>query len=115
MMGKMKFGFANDYGIFLHDTPEKALFAKDKRNLSLGCVRLERPEALAKWLLGKDPVPPGDDSEQNVRIGDKGVPIYISYLTARPDGDKIAFADDVYKLDGAAGGAQAVASSSAAR
>jgi len=115
MMGKMKFGFANDYGIFLHDTPEKALFAKDKRNLSLGCVRLERPEALAKWLLGKDPVPPGDDSEQNVRIGDKGVPIYISYLTARADGDKIAFADDVYKLDGASGGAQAVASSSAAR
>jgi len=100
MMGKMKFGFANDYGIFLHDTPEKALFAKDKRNLSLGCVRLEHPEALAKWLLGHDPVAPSDDSEQNVRIGDEGVPIYVSYLTARPDGQTIAFADDVYKLDG---------------
>jgi murein L,D-transpeptidase YcbB/YkuD len=27
------------------------------------------------------------------------VPVYITYLTARPDGDKLAFADDVYKLD----------------
>ena len=102
MMGKMKFGFVNAYGIFLHDTPEKALFAKDKRNLSLGCIRLEHPEALAKWLLGHDPVAPSDDSEQNVRIGDAGVPIYVSYLTARPDGQTIAFADDVYKLDGPA-------------
>lgn len=100
MMGKMKFGFVNDYGIFLHDTPHKDLFAKARRNLSLGCVRLEHPEALAKWLLGHDPVAPADDSELNVQI-DKGVPIYISYLTARPDGQTIAFADDVYKLDGA--------------
>jgi murein L,D-transpeptidase YcbB/YkuD len=114
MMGKMKFGFANDYGIFLHDTPEKALFAKDKRNLSLGCVRLEHPEALAKWLFGHDPVPPGDDSEQNVRIGDEGVPIYVSYLTARPDGQTIAFADDVYQLDGASDAEKAVASAAPA-
>ncbi|HEX5257371.1 MAG TPA: L,D-transpeptidase family protein [Sphingomicrobium sp.] len=115
MMGKMKFGFANDYGIFLHDTPEKALFAKDKRNLSLGCVRLEHPEALAKWLLGHDPVAPSDDSEQNVRIGDQGVPIYVSYLTARPDGQTIAFADDVYKLDGASPPEEAVSTASAKR
>jgi murein L,D-transpeptidase YcbB/YkuD len=114
MMGKMKFGFVNDFGIFLHDTPEKQLFAKDKRNLSLGCVRLEHPEALAKWLFGHDPVPPGDDSEQNVRIGDSGVPIFISYLTARADGTSIAFADDVYKLDGASDGGKAVASTVAA-
>lgn len=98
MMGKMKFGFANDYGIFLHDTPHKDFFAKAKRNLSLGCIRVEHPEVLARWLLGRDPVPTGDDSEQNVQI-DQGVPIYISYLTARPDGDKLVFADDIYGLD----------------
>lgn len=114
MMGKMKFGFVNDFGIFLHDTPEKQLFAKDKRNLSLGCVRLEHPEALAKWLFGHDPVPPGDDSEQNVRIGEAGVPIYISYLTARPDGSSIAFADDVYKLDGPADGGKTIAAAATA-
>jgi murein L,D-transpeptidase YcbB/YkuD len=30
---------------------------------------------------------------------DQGVPIYISSLTARTDGDKLVFADDVYGLD----------------
>ena len=99
MMGAMKFGFVNDYGIFLHDTPHKQLFAKSKRNLSLGCIRVERPPVLAHWLLGRDPVPPSDGSEQLVQV-DKGVPIYILSLTARPDGEKLAFADDVYRLDG---------------
>ena len=99
MMGKMKFGFVNDYGIFLHDTPHKELFAKARRNLSLGCIRVERPQQLAEWLFGREPPVPGGDAEQNVRI-DEGVPIYVSYLTARPDAEKIAFADDVYKLDG---------------
>jgi L,D-transpeptidase YcbB len=98
MMGKMKFGFVNDYGIFLHDTPHKDFFAKAKRNLSLGCVRVEKPEALARWLLGREPVPEGEDSEQNVQL-DHGVPIYILSLTARADGDKLVFAEDVYGLD----------------
>ncbi len=100
MMGAMKFGFNNDFGIFLHDTPHKNLFAKTKRNLSLGCVRVEHPQQLAQWLLGHEPDTPSDDLEENVRIG-AGVPIYISYLTARPTGETISFADDVYKLDGA--------------
>ena len=99
MMGAMKFGFVNDYGIFLHDTPHKDLFAKAKRNLSLGCIRLEHPERLASWLLGREPTPPGGDSEQLVQV-DKGVPIYISYLSARVGDDgTIAYAEDVYGLD----------------
>ena len=56
MMGKMKFGFANSYDIFLHDTPHKNLFDKAKRNLSMGCVRLEHAPDLARWLLGTEPV-----------------------------------------------------------
>jgi murein L,D-transpeptidase YcbB/YkuD len=98
MMGAMKFAFANDYGIYLHDTPHKDLFAKAKRNLSLGCIRLEKPADLARWLLGRDPTPPSAEVELNVKIDDS-VPIYVSYLTARPDGDTIAYADDVYGLD----------------
>ena len=98
MMGKMKFGFVNDYGIFLHDTPHKDYFAKAKRNLSLGCIRVEHPERLAQWLLGREPVPSGEDAEELVQV-DKGVPIYVSSLTARADGDKLVFANDVYGLD----------------
>jgi murein L,D-transpeptidase YcbB/YkuD len=99
MMGKMKFGFVNDYGIFLHDTPHKDFFAKARRNLSLGCIRLEHPERLAQWLLGREPTPPSDGSEQLVQL-DQGVPVFVTYLTARPGEDgAIAYADDVYGLD----------------
>jgi murein L,D-transpeptidase YcbB/YkuD len=114
MMGRMKFGFANDYGIFLHDTPHKDFFNKVSRNLSLGCIRVEHPERLAQWLLGHEPVAPADDSELNVMI-DKGVPVYVSYLTARPDGTSIAFAPDVYKLDEAPASGRGVATASAKR
>lgn len=99
MMGKVKFGFANDYGVFLHDTPEKKLFSREKRYLSHGCIRLERPDALASWLLGPDAAPPSGDPEELVRVK-TGVPIYLTYLTAQPAEDgTIAFADDVYGLD----------------
>ena len=98
MMGKMKFGFTNDYGVYLHDTPHKDLFEKSKRNLSLGCIRLEHPERLAQWVLGRDPTPPSDGIELQVPI-DKGIPIYVTYMTARPDKGTVAFATDVYGWD----------------
>jgi L,D-transpeptidase YcbB len=94
----MKFSFVNDFDIFLHDTPHKELFAKDRRTLSLGCVRLEHADRLAKWLLGRDAAPPSDAPEQHVRI-DQGVPVYLTYLTANVADGKLAFATDVYGLD----------------
>jgi len=99
MMGRLKIGFVNDYGVFLHDTPKKELFAKDMRFLSHGCIRLEHPERLASWLLGHEATAPSDDSELQVLLA-KGVPIFLTYLTARPGDDgTIAFADDIYSLD----------------
>jgi murein L,D-transpeptidase YcbB/YkuD len=98
MMGAVKFSFENEFDIFLHDTPHKELFAKPKRNFSLGCVRLEHAARLATWLLGREATPPSDAPEQHVQI-DKGVPVYITYLTASVSDGQIAFADDVYGLD----------------
>lgn len=80
MMGKIKFGFANDQGIYLHDTPAKNLFAKAKRAFSLGCVRVEDAQRLARWLFGQEPPLPADAPEQHVRIGSP-VPIYLTHLT----------------------------------
>ena len=112
MMGKVKFGFVNDYGVFLHDTPDKKLFARDQRFLSHGCIRLERPQALASWLLGPNAAAPSGDPEQLVPV-DKGVPIYLTYLTAQPGSDgAIAFANDVYGID-TAGAAKAVMATAA--
>jgi murein L,D-transpeptidase YcbB/YkuD len=109
MMGAMKFAFQNPFGVYLHDTPHKDLFKKPVRYLSLGCIRLEHAEQLATWLLGHDPTPSPDEPEQHVLIS-QGVPVFVTYLTARPEGETIAFASDVYKLDGA--GAVNVASAS---
>ena len=98
MMGNVKFSFINKDDIFLHDTPSKGLFAKDRRTLSLGCVRLEQADRLAQWLLGRDAAPPTDAPELHVQL-DKGVPVYLTYLTANIADGKLAFADDVYSLD----------------
>ena len=80
-LGHFKFDLPNGDGIYLHDTPNKELFAKDDRDLSHGCVRLEDAERLARWMLGKDPPPPSAP-EENVLLP-KPVPITISYLDAR--------------------------------
>jgi len=110
MMGAMKFGFVNDYDIFLHDTPRRALFAKPNRMLSMGCVRLEHADRLAQWL-GKDPMSVGDTPEQHVAL-EKGVPVFITSLTASAIDGKVAFADDVYGVDRPTQSAAAAASTS---
>ncbi|MGS1017321.1 L,D-transpeptidase family protein [Allosphingosinicella humi] len=100
-MGKMKFMFPNDLGIYLHDTPDKALFKDDKRRFSSGCVRLEDAPRLAKWLFGKPLEVPTDAPEQQVYL-DQPVPVYITYLTAAPTETGIAFREDDYGRDAAA-------------
>ena len=64
------------------------------RLASHGCVRLEDANRLGRWLLGQEPVAPSSDPEQNVQLA-QGVPVYIAYLTAKPEGGKVTFS----KLD----------------
>ena len=90
-MGKMKFGFANDSDIFLHDTPNKELFEKDDRKLSHGCIRLSDAKRLATWMLGRDPSLSGDEPEQHVALPTP-VPIYVTHLNADVSGGRIALA-----------------------
>lgn len=102
MMGAIKFGFANELGIFLHDTPHKNLFGEERRTFSLGCVRLEDAARLGRWLLGREPVPPSGEPEQSVRLPSP-VPVYITYVTAVADQGRLAFVDDFYGRDAGAG------------
>ena len=98
-MGKVKYEFPNVYGIYLHDTPEKELLEKDVRQLSNGCIRLEDANRLGRWLLGGELAAISKGApEQKVDLP-KPVPIYITYLTARPDGDRIAVGSDPYAHD----------------
>jgi len=97
-MGHIKFGFANDSGIYLHDTPKKELFASDDRDLSNGCVRLEDANRLGRWLLGRDPTTDSSAPEQQVLLP-KAVPVYVTYLTAHVDNGQLTLVDDVYGRD----------------
>ena len=99
-MGRVKFEFPNPQGIYLHDTPAKALLRKADRQLSHGCVRLEDAGAMHQWLMGT-PIPPAGKGalvEQVVPLPEP-VPIYITYLTVQPQGDSLAFFPDPYARD----------------
>jgi murein L,D-transpeptidase YcbB/YkuD len=98
-MGRVKFEFPNDLGIYLHDTPEKELMAKDSRQYSSGCVRLEDAQRLGRWLMRK-PLP-RRVSERELRVDlPQAVPVYITYLTAMPASGQITFQADPYGRDG---------------
>jgi L,D-transpeptidase YcbB len=97
-MGKVKFEFPNEIGIFLHDTPDRDLMLEEARQFSSGCIRLEDADRLGRWLLGS-PLPQGAlEPEQPVALP-RPVPIYVTYLTARAEGDRIVLGRDPYRLD----------------
>jgi len=52
-LGLVKFEFPNEYGVYMHDTSARWLFAAARRDFSHGCIRLEKPEELAEWVLRK--------------------------------------------------------------
>jgi murein L,D-transpeptidase YcbB/YkuD len=97
-MGRIKIGFPNDSDIYLHDTPNKALFAEDDRTLSHGCIRLQDAERLGRWLMGREPQSASSDPEQNVLLP-APVPIYVTYLTAQVHAGQLSFVDDIYGRD----------------
>jgi murein L,D-transpeptidase YcbB/YkuD len=99
-MGMMKFMLPNYFGIYLHDTPEKAYFAKNDLWISNGCVRVEDYKRFAAWLFNGY-VPKGGDPkvEQEVDLP-KPVPVYMTYLTAQPTAAGVQFVPDHYGRDG---------------
>jgi len=98
-MGKMKFMFPNEQGIWLHDTPEREKIEDAARLQSNGCVRLEAAARLARWLFnGSPPSPKGARPEQKVNLP-APVPVYLTYLTAVPSGTSIVYFDDFYGKD----------------
>lgn len=106
-LGRIKFNMPNDDDIYLHDTPERKLFARAVRAFSHGCVRVEDAERLALTLLqGKD----GWDQSRLEEQIDEGethsvalrhpVPVWLVYLTAWVDPDGVLETrDDLYGRD----------------
>lgn len=97
-LGDIVFKFPNEMGIYLHDTPGKALFQKDDRLASAGCVRLEDAEGLSRLLLGNALDRNSKETDRYVPLP-RPVPVYLSYLTATPVGDEIVEHRDIYNKD----------------
>ena len=101
-LGLVKIEFPNKHAIYMHDTPEKSFFARDKRALSHGCVRLQNPQAMAAAVLGKSvdyvnkQIARGENASE--RVGE--VPVYLAYFTAWPDqSGAVHYYGDVYDRD----------------
>ena len=106
-LGRVKFMFPNIYDVYIHDTPSKGFFALDSRDISSGCIRVEKPFDLAVLLLSDSPewspvnirIAMEQDKEQTVRVKIP-VDVVLIYLTAWTDGkDRIQFRKDVYQRD----------------
>jgi murein L,D-transpeptidase YcbB/YkuD len=112
-LGTVKFLFPNDQSIYLHDTSQPQLFDLDKRALSSGCVRVEKPRLLAEMLLkGQDGWHRGQidqaiDHNRTSRIRLKNpLPVHLMYWTTWVDeSGKLQIRDDVYHRDLIAGAA----------
>jgi murein L,D-transpeptidase YcbB/YkuD len=107
-LGLVKFMFPNQFNVYLHDTPMDSLFARATRSFSHGCVRVEQPEALARYVLRDQPAWTAEriqqamqgDEETTVKLK-SALPVYLGYWTARASSDGlIQFRRDVYGVDG---------------
>jgi murein L,D-transpeptidase YcbB/YkuD len=106
-LGLVKFIFPNHFSVYLHDTPGDALFKREQRTLSHGCIRVERPVELAAYVLAdqrdwtteriSSAMNAGE--EQSVTLK-KVLPVHIGYWTTwvGPDG-QVTFTADPYGLD----------------
>lgn len=50
-LGRIIFRFQNKFSVYLHDTSSPGAFRNDRRTISHGCVRLQRPIEIAEFVL----------------------------------------------------------------
>jgi murein L,D-transpeptidase YcbB/YkuD len=101
-LGELKILFPNKHAIYMHDTPQKALFDRESRAFSHGCVRLHQPREMAAAVLGRDvdyvraKLAAGHSSEKIPG----NIPVYVAYFTAWPDkAGAVQYYPDVYSRD----------------
>ena len=106
-LGRIKFMLPNRYSVYLHDTPSKQLFKRSVRAFSHGCVRVEKPMALANYVLGGVDGQTTAALESIIQQGEtrtillpRPVPVYMVYMTAWVDPrGKVHFQRDIYQRD----------------
>lgn len=105
-LGRYKFNMPSSDAIYLHDTPNHALFQKETRALSSGCVRVNKASELASMLLQdagwndariSDALKQGNTRYVNIR---HNIPVNLYYLTAFVGADgRPQYRTDIYNYD----------------
>ena len=99
-LGRIKFMFPNKDDVYLHDTPSRSLFAKTRRDLSHGCVRVADPQGLAEFALKdqwtKEEIQAALNVPKTQRVVlKKSIPVLFFYTTAffDPNNDLVLYSD----------------------
>jgi murein L,D-transpeptidase YcbB/YkuD len=109
-LGLVKFIFPNNFNVYLHDTPTDKLFFKEQRAFSHGCIRVEQPVELARYVLRDQPdwtegrIQQAMQARQERTVRLKApIPVHIGYWTAwvEADGKSVTYTDDPYGIDAA--------------
>ena len=105
-LGGIKFVFPNKDNIYLHHTPTPQLFKRPRRDYSHGCIRVEEPLQLAKFVLADAPEWTEARIEEAMRRGrsatlrlDEPLPVIIAYRTTIVRDGRVHFLPDIYGLD----------------
>jgi len=106
-LGRIKFMFPNKFSIYLHDTPQRGLFKRASRDFSSGCIRIEKPVELAKYLLQNDPQWPNQKIMETIERGvttvvriKEPIPVHLLYWTAWvTETGTVHFGNDIYDRD----------------
>ncbi len=107
-LGRIKFNFPNKFQVYLHDTPQKQLFAADKRAFSHGCMRVEDPTKFGEVMLHLAMNGPTPNSQQLIglfgreertfKLTDRPM-VHLTYQTAFVDAGRLMLRDDIYGFD----------------
>jgi murein L,D-transpeptidase YcbB/YkuD len=108
-LGRIRFNFPNKFLVYQHDTPDKNLFAREVRDYSHGCMRVQDPDKYAEVLLGITNPGEGYSVDRIHRMYGTGeidirmktpIPVHITYQTAYVDDNgKLVLRDDIYGRD----------------
>jgi murein L,D-transpeptidase YcbB/YkuD len=107
-LGQVKFLFRNPHNVYLHDTPNRSLFAHTRRAFSSGCIRLGEPLKMAQFMLrgesqewDQSRIDKTLEEGKNVRLTlARKVAVHLVYHTAwLSDDGRVQFRADIYKKD----------------
>jgi len=106
-LGRVKFLFPNNHSVYMHDTQSKYLFKRTVRCYSHGCVRLERPQEMLKYIIEHYTSISWEEAKEMyasmkthyIRLT-KRLPVHTAYFTTYIDDDgKLRVFKDIYGYD----------------